>query len=194
MSAEGRASTLMKSHQQRLLEEACDDPYSLVLRLVPAWAMPPSAVTCAVRQLQQVAQAVHCGCATLETFLATVDSIARVVPLRAEVERTFARVGGTKGRPIGLDASRQCCLVEVASRYTQLHRAGQLLVGRCPLHDEQHPSFTIYPNGTFFCFGCLQSGNSVDLLARVEGISRSEACRCLRLGAFARGRPARRNP
>jgi len=168
------------SHRQRLLEEAAEDPYNLVLRLVPAWAMPPIAVTSAVRRLQRVVHRVRRRRATLQTFLNTVDLIARAVPLREEVARTFERARSGKGRRIDLkDTSASGHLEEVASRYTTLRRAGRLLVGLCPLHYETHPSFTIYPNGTFFCFGCLQSGDATGLLARLERISLSEARRRL---------------
>ncbi len=168
------------SHRQRLLEEAAEDPYSLVLRLVPAWAMPPLAVTSAVRRLQRVVHRVRRRRATLQTFLTTVDLIARGVPLRKEIARTFERARSGTGLRVGLkETGGSSHLAEVASRYTTLHRAGRLLVGLCPLHHETHPSFTIYPNGTFFCFGCLQSGDARGLLARLEHISLSEARRRL---------------
>lgn len=177
-----RSASLLEigSLRQRLFEEAAEDPYSLVLRLVPAWAMPPIVVTGSVRRLQRVVQRVRRKRATLQAFLTTVDLIAREVPLREEIARMFERPRGGKGWRIGLkDASGNRHLVEVASRYTILHRAGRLSVGLCPLHYETHPSFTIYPNGTFFCFGCLHSGDAADLLARLEGISRAEARRRL---------------
>ncbi len=175
-----RSSSLhLGSYRQRLLEEAAEDPYNLVLRLVPAWAMPPIAVTSAVRRLQRVVHRVRHRRATLQTFLNTVDLIAQVVPLREEIARTFERARSGRGRRIGLKDTSGSSLLEVASRYTALHRAGRLLVGLCPLHEETHPSFTIYPNGTFFCFGCLQSGDATGLLARLERISLSEARRRL---------------
>ncbi len=66
-------------------------------------------------------------------------------------------------------------LVEVASRYTQLRQVGARFVGRCPLHEDSKPSFVCYPDGRFFCFGCLQWGDAVDLVSRLERVSTREA-------------------
>ena len=38
----------------------------------------------------------------------------------------------------------------------------------CPYHAEQIPSFTIYPDDSYYCFGCLKSGFISDLLSGVE--------------------------
>jgi DNA polymerase I-like protein with 3'-5' exonuclease and polymerase domains len=38
-----------------------------------------------------------------------------------------------------------------------------LLVGLCPFHDENTPSFTIYPDNTFYCFGCERYGDITDV-------------------------------
>src|SRR5579859_8046275 len=52
-----------------------------------------------------------------------------------------------------------------------LKRVGAHLVGLCPLHHETRPSFTVYPqSGTFYCFGCRQGGDVIDLVRRLEGI------------------------
>ena len=35
----------------------------------------------------------------------------------------------------------------------------------CPIHNERTPSFQIYPDGSFYCFGCAAHGNgALDLL------------------------------
>ena len=48
-------------------------------------------------------------------------------------------------------------------------------MGRCPLHEDSRPSFVCYPDGRFFCFGCLQWGDAVDLITRVERVPVGEA-------------------
>ena len=36
---------------------------------------------------------------------------------------------------------------------------------RCPFHRERTPSFSLYPDNSYFCFGCGVSGqNAIDLL------------------------------
>ena len=56
-------------------------------------------------------------------------------------------------------------LVDVACRYTELRQVGQRYVGKCPLpdHDDRAPSFYVYPNGRFWCFGCSRGGDVIDL-------------------------------
>lgn len=54
-----------------------------------------------------------------------------------------------------------------------LKRSGTRYVANCPLpmHNgtDTNPSFTVYPNQTFYCFGCLNSGDATEL-ARFLGI------------------------
>lgn len=62
-------------------------------------------------------------------------------------------------------------IVETAERYTTLRKAGRNFVGCCPLHDEKHPSFTIYPDKqTWHCFGCGKGGDVIALIMAAENI------------------------
>lgn len=165
-----------RAQAAQLVEAAADDPFGLVIRLLPAWAMPSSAVEQAVATLGAIAHAVRSRRAPLEALMQAIDLIACTVHLRADVLAAFADAHRAKPSPAPRDwAALQARLPEVASRYTRLRRRGRLLVGRCPLHHDTRPSFTVYPNGTFFCFGCGQTGTVVHLLARVEGISLEQA-------------------
>lgn len=49
----------------------------------------------------------------------------------------------------------------------------------CPIHSETIPSFTIYPNNTFFCFGCKAGGDIIDLVMLVDKCDYREAVRIL---------------
>src|SRR5829696_4798742 len=57
--------------------------------------------------------------------------------------------------------------LELAERLTgQLRRVGDRHVAGCPLpdHDEQTPSFTVYPDdGGWWCYGCNRGGDVVRL-------------------------------
>jgi DNA primase len=66
----------------------------------------------------------------------------------------------------------QVNLAEVASRYTDLNPSGRALVGRCPCpnHEDTNPSFHVYPEGRFFCYGCRCRGDVTDLWAAVKGL------------------------
>ena len=54
-------------------------------------------------------------------------------------------------------------------------RSGENWQFRCPLHKEDTPSFTVYADGHFHCFGCGKHGDAIDFLAKLKGCSVSEA-------------------
>ena len=38
----------------------------------------------------------------------------------------------------------------------------------CPLHNERTPSFVIYPNNSYYCFGCASGGKIVNFIMSYE--------------------------
>jgi len=48
----------------------------------------------------------------------------------------------------------------------------------CPFHDERTPSFQVYDDG-FKCFGCLEFGDAIDFVAKLEGVSLIDAARMI---------------
>jgi DNA primase len=66
----------------------------------------------------------------------------------------------------------QVDLAALAARYTDLQPSGRALVGCCPNpdHDDEHPSFYVYPDARFFCYGCRWRGDVTDLHAGVQGL------------------------
>lgn len=60
----------------------------------------------------------------------------------------------------------------IAARYTQLTRAGRQFKGLCPLHQEDTPSFVVYPEqGRWWCYGACQTGGDVFKLVMLrEGL------------------------
>ncbi len=61
-------------------------------------------------------------------------------------------------------------IVDVASGYTKLQRAGRKWKGLCPLHKEKTPSFHVDPDlGFFKCFGCGQGGDAIKLHMLLSG-------------------------
>jgi DNA primase len=63
-------------------------------------------------------------------------------------------------------------LVALAGRYTALRRCGaDRFVGRCPLHEDRTPSFTVSPSKQLFkCFGCDAGGDAVTFVELAEGL------------------------
>ena len=52
-----------------------------------------------------------------------------------------------------------------------LRRVGDKWVGLCPLpdHDEKTPSFTVYPDDHWWCYGCQRGGDVLDLHQLAHG-------------------------
>lgn len=61
-------------------------------------------------------------------------------------------------------------LVGVIGKYVELKRAGSNYVGCCPFHSERTPSFTVFPEKNFYCFGCGAGGDVITFVMRVENL------------------------
>lgn len=47
---------------------------------------------------------------------------------------------------------------------------------RCPFHNEKTASFRVYPDGTFYCFGCGAHGDVITFVMKMCNISFYDAC------------------
>jgi DNA primase len=80
-----------------------------------------------------------------------------------------------------IDQIRQAAnIIELASQYTTLKKAGRRHVGLCPFHSEKTPSFTLDDERQLFhCFGCGTGGDVFTLIMEKENLSFPEAVRYL---------------
>jgi DNA primase len=67
-------------------------------------------------------------------------------------------------------------------RHVRIHQLlglqdiGRKVAVRCPFHSEKSPSFYVFPDGGFKCFGCAKNGhNAIDFLTSFEGVTFNEA-------------------
>ncbi len=56
---------------------------------------------------------------------------------------------------------------------------GERLKGLCPLHSEKTPSFIVYQDQHYHCFGCGQGGDVIDFIQETRGLSFPEALKAL---------------
>src|SRR5439155_12835786 len=71
-------------------------------------------------------------------------------------------------------------IVEVVGQRVELRRSGREFIGRCPFHDDRHQSFSVSPEkGLFYCFGCGESGDVIDFVMMIDGVTFPDAKRAL---------------
>ena len=71
-------------------------------------------------------------------------------------------------------------IVELASEYLTLKKAGRNFIGLCPFHQEKTPSFTVNRDKQiFYCFGCGEGGNVISFLMKIADKTFPEAIKDL---------------
>ncbi|MCH8054828.1 MAG: hypothetical protein IH857_01580 [Deltaproteobacteria bacterium] len=70
----------------------------------------------------------------------------------------------------------QLSIVDVAGQYTELKRTGQEWKGLCPFHSEKTPSFFVNEEkAVFYCYGCLEGGDVIAFIEKIEGLGFKDA-------------------
>jgi len=77
--------------------------------------------------------------------------------------------------PAFLDELRSKIPATVIGRSVRLVRAGKQWKGCCPYHFEKTPSFYVYEDGQYHCFGCSAHGDVIGYLMQTEKLSFAEA-------------------
>lgn len=61
----------------------------------------------------------------------------------------------------------------------QLKQFNNRLQGLCPFHEEKTPSFFIFPNNHYHCFGCSAHGDIISFIMNLKNLSFKEAVKYL---------------
>jgi DNA primase len=78
------------------------------------------------------------------------------------------------------EAKQNIDLVSVAeSAGVEFVRRGTRHVGLCPFHTERTPSFFVFPDNHYKCFGCGASGDCIDFVQKLHGLSFRDALKHL---------------
>lgn len=68
---------------------------------------------------------------------------------------------------------------DVVSRYVDLKRAGSNYKANCPFHSERTPSFVVFANDSYHCFGCGAGGDVITFIMQIENLDYPDAIRFL---------------
>jgi DNA primase len=66
-------------------------------------------------------------------------------------------------------------LPAIVGRKVRLARSGRQWKGCCPFHGEKTPSFYVYEDGHYHCFGCGAHGDAIGFVMQAEGAGFMEA-------------------
>jgi phage/plasmid primase-like uncharacterized protein len=77
-------------------------------------------------------------------------------------------------------------LESVVSKVLPLRRAGGNKVACCPFHADRSPSFVVYKDDSYHCFGCGAHGDVIDFIAESQKLTVNEAIRYLTGGEAPR--------
>ena len=72
-------------------------------------------------------------------------------------------------------------VVETAG--VELKRSGTRYVGCCPFHEDRSPSFFVFQDNHFKCFGCQESGDCIDFVRKYYSLSFPDALKHLGIKA-----------
>lgn len=71
-------------------------------------------------------------------------------------------------------------IVDEISKFVKLKPNKHELLGLCPFHTEDTPSFYVNPSKQlFYCFGCQQGGNVINFRSKITGLTLKDALEAL---------------
>lgn len=103
------------------------------------------------------------------------------------------RLTGYRSSVTTFDRARQVSAAEVARKAgIQLRKHGNRFWSCCPAHSEKTPSCCFFPDGRWWCFGCHQGGDAIDLFAVLYRVTKKEAAERLSAGDYVQNLPDRK--
>ncbi len=66
-------------------------------------------------------------------------------------------------------------IVDEIGAVVPLRKSGKAFKGLCPFHGERTPSFYVYPEGWYRCFGCGENGDIFTFVEKQQGVDFREA-------------------
>lgn len=87
------------------------------------------------------------------------------------------KIASSVTQTLDIEGAKQFSIVQLYPN--ELRKIGNRFNGLCPFHKERTPSFFIFPENRFYCYGCNENGDSIDFLMKTKGYDFKEAVRSL---------------
>lgn len=83
--------------------------------------------------------------------------------------------------PVTMDTIAHAKLRPILQMYSfeRIRHTGGKYVAVCPFHGDNGPSFFIYNNNTFHCFGCQANGSAIDFYMKLYNVNFFDAVKAL---------------
>lgn len=116
-----------------------------------------------------------------------IDDVADLLPGYAEAVKPPPMVVAVDDDPFTAAMRRDLppnSIESIKARLTIADVLGRRENGRtwhtvCPLHGDTNPSFVVYPDGHFHCYGCGAHGDVIDLYSALHRVSKAAAIEAL---------------
>lgn len=112
---------------------------------------------------RRVAEAMNAGDTSYQHYL-----YHRLTHLNEEIDRRMKIARYDKRGAVSQDTIKtikeRLPLERVIGQDIVLVKRGNLYLGRCPWHEDKHPSLTVYPDGHWWDYGCNVGGDVFDWL------------------------------
>lgn len=108
------------------------------------------------------------------------DWLANSTEVIRHLKAIRARIHADPRRELDVDKAREYPLVDLCHEYgIELRHNGSRYVGLCPFHEDSHPSFYVFDDNCFHCYGCGAHGDTIEFVMKLDGCVFQDAVRKL---------------
>jgi hypothetical protein len=119
--------------------------------------------------------------------IVTIEDVADLLPGYAEAAQPPNPIVAVDDDPFTAAMRRSTppnSIESIKARLTIADVLGRQSTGRtwhtiCPLHGDTNPSFVVYPDNHFYCYGCGAHGDVIDLYSALHRVSKAAAIEAL---------------
>ena len=81
------------------------------------------------------------------------------------------------------DAAKSVDIKEIYKKYVgelgRFKKGKASIAVKCPFHDDKTPSLNLFPNNTYYCFGCEEYGTNIDFVMKMKNVDNATAAKII---------------